>query len=241
MKLSSSRREDLSSTRPFLHVVIDGAFSEREMQAAAVAWPSADWHGWHGYDSLLERKRTCSCWTQMPPVIRDLMAELLLVPVETLLREYSSDGQVIPDTSLWGAGLNDMRNGDHLDVHLDHDRHPHTHLERYATGILYLGKWKQEWGGELELWPVGLEAGEARIAPGRGRLVIFRNADTAYHAVAPVTAPAGIIRMSLTVFWYRGPLGVPVRPRAQFVAAGSELAGANPAKEALRHQRRSWL
>jgi Rps23 Pro-64 3,4-dihydroxylase Tpa1-like proline 4-hydroxylase len=43
--------------------------------------------------------------------------------------------------------------GSRLEMHLDYSIHPITGKERRVNLIIYMNKdWKEEWGGELNLW-----------------------------------------------------------------------------------------
>ncbi len=217
------------SESPFWHIVVDDAFPRGLIEQAAADWPNPQSEVWLRYDSLLERKRTCNRWEQFPESIRDLFIGMLCFPLS-----LHDGGRIIPDTMLYGAGMHDMGPGDHLDVHLDADRHALTGMERWANQILFLTDY-ESCGGRLELWDECLANCMTSIEPRMGRLIAFECSDHSYHGITePVTGP--LRRKSLAVYWWGMPNGEEgQRPRAKFVATESDPY--DPVKERLRRER----
>lgn len=201
-------------THPFFHMVQDDYFPREDVSAALSAWPHMA-PGWVTYDTPQQRKRTLHDWGVFPAAIRSLLGRMLLLPVADWL---GLSGSVVPDATLWGAGLCVMRQGDELALHLDHHTHPRLGLERRANAILFLtSQVYEEEGGELELWPADLSS-PVRIRPLAGRLVVWRAGDTSYHSVRRLSGwPAGALRATLSVYFYGPPTGEPRRPQALFL------------------------
>lgn len=210
--------------------VVDGAFPAELVKAAAESWP-VDSPAWHRYNSPLERKAALNDWTAMPESVRALLRLLLAYPAwEPLGLE-----PLVPDVSLWGAGLHELAAGGHLDVHLDSDRHPHSGYERRANAILFLHDWDPAWGGALEFWSPDVSTRQAEIYPALNRLVLFETSDASPHGnPAPVQCPPGWSRKSLACYWWGLPRGEGQRPRARFLATPGD---ADTGKHALRAQR----
>ena len=211
---------------PFAHAVTEGAFDPQLVAQAAADWPGPGWPEWVRYDTPLERKRACNLWDRMPRPCALLLARLLQLPVWELLGQ-DRDPLLLADGSLYGGGLHDMGAGDHLDCHLDADRHPRFGLQRRYNAILFLGACP---GGELELWDAGRREAVA-IRPAAGRLVAFEAGDQSYHSVARVYGP----RKSLAAYWWGTPRGGGKRPRATFLARPGEAP--DPEKDRLRGER----
>jgi Rps23 Pro-64 3,4-dihydroxylase Tpa1-like proline 4-hydroxylase len=70
--------------------------------------------------------------------------------------------------------------------------------------LLYLNRdWKDEYGGELELWSRDMSRCERRIRPLAGRCVIFSTTETSFHGhPRPLTCPAGESRKSVATYYY---------------------------------------
>ena len=213
---------------PFRHLVADGLCARVDLNEARAQWPGRDWPNWLTYDTPQQRKRTCCDWGAMPGACRRLLGQMLLLPVAQWLGQLPA----VPDTLLWGAGLCDMRSGDYLRLHLDHDVHVRTGLARVATAVLYLDDFEYGWGGELQLWDRQKPLPVASFLPSRGRLVAFANGDSSYHAVAPVSCPDVRVRRALLVHWYGPPAAHGGhRPKAQFVDAHGNSVATPPRPE----------
>src|SRR5262245_14722616 len=202
------------SDDPFPHLICNDAFRADRVAEAAAAWPAPDWVGWVRYAGPEQRKRVCFRWEMMPPPCRLLLGELATLQVW----EDLGLPPAVPDLSLWGGGLHDMRSGDFVGTHLDHDVPPARHgLARACSAVLFLGAWERDWGGELELYP------GVAVEPRPGRLVAFASTDEAWHAVAPLRCPPDVVRMTLAVFWYAKTLSPGRRPRALFAEGAPAL------------------
>jgi Rps23 Pro-64 3,4-dihydroxylase Tpa1-like proline 4-hydroxylase len=102
------------------------------------------------------------------------------------------------------AGLHVNPPGAFQALHRDFRRHPATHTYHRINVLVFLNSnWKEEYGGELELWPGDRSACGQRIRPLAGRLVIFETTPTSYHAIPdPVRCPPGRARLSLASYYY---------------------------------------
>ena len=199
----------------------DDVFSSDLVAEAVRSWPALGWSHWLSYDSPLERKRTCCLWPVIPEPCRRLLAEMAVWAM-------TQRPGMLPDMSLYGSGMCDMREGDFLSLHLDHDRHPHLGLRRAVNTVLFLGECE---GGELELWDRGKVGPTLSILPQSGRVVLFE--PDVPHAVASVRG--SVPRRALSVYLYAPPWlppGEALRPRAQFL-------GENDGLEDLRAERAS--
>lgn len=174
-------------------------------------------------------------WSAIPEPCQRLLGQMSVLPIHQHLID-SSLLRAVPDLMLWGAGLHCMGPGDHLDIHLDADRHPRLGLERRANAILFLDDWPDEWGGHLEFWREDLTGPAVRIKPITGRMVLFETSDQSYHGIPqPIHCPEGVLRKTLALYWWSAPRGLSKRPRAQFVRTAREPWDA--AKEQLRRER----
>ena len=59
-----------------------------------------------------------------------------------------------------GGGLHQTMRGGHLNIHADFStHHAHENWARRVNILLYLNEeWREEWGGELELWDQDMTA-----------------------------------------------------------------------------------
>lgn len=186
--------------------VLDNAMPLDLVRAAAAAWPSGNWPHWHVYANRLESKRTCHLWEHIPEPCAKLLGLMAALPI----CERLGIPPAVPDLSLYGAGMHDMRGGDYLGMHLDADRHRRLGFERAANAILFVEPWHNGLGGEFCLdtcWPT------LKVMPAENRLVLFDTNDRSLHGVPGTTGH----RKSLALYWWRAAEGDGKRARAEFV------------------------
>lgn len=201
-------------TDPYPWLAVDGLFPTGLLREAHDAWPAADWPGWVGYEPPRGHKRASDLTTPLPLACGELLHRM--AQLEDRLRYWFSVADIVADLGLWGAGLHEMGPGGDLPLHLDADRHARLSLARVLSVVLYVhSTWHPGWGGALELSRGSGRARAAIIEPLPGRLVAFKARD-AWHAVTPVTCPAGCRRLSLALFFYGPPMTGGGRPRAHF-------------------------
>src|SRR3954451_19085559 len=82
----------------------------------------------------------------------------------------------IPDPYFLGGGLHEISEGGHLSMHADFNHHTPLNLERRINMLIYLNKdWKDEYGGQLELWDSEMTKKYHSIVPVFNRCVIFNS------------------------------------------------------------------
>ena len=115
-----------------------------------------------------------------PPVLRFLEA---LTGIEGL----------IPDPYFGGAGPHQILPGGFLKVHADFNWHPLLKLDRRLNLLVYLNKdWREEYGGQLELWDRDMARCERQILPVFNRTVVFSTTDFSFHGhPRPLACPGG--------------------------------------------------
>lgn len=131
-------------------------------------------------------------WFNDPAVIKGLMEPLTGI-----------DG-LIADHRFIGGGVHVTDPGGRLGIHADFNLHPETGLHRRVNALLYLNRdWKEEWGGNLELWEQDMSHLAKSISPIHNRLVIFNITDTAFHGMPrPLACPSNRKRFSLALYYY---------------------------------------
>jgi hypothetical protein len=164
--------------------IIDGATDWLDLYSGVQLLATLDAHwpteGFFRYDDHDQRKSTLSNPKFIPPACRRVLTAMAL----------QFRGAMLPDFSLWGAGLCEMKPGDFLGEHLDHDVHPHLGLRRTHNAILFLG-------GDGDLI-VGRGQNETIVRPVPGRICLFDTTEESWHRVEIVT----ILRRSLSIYFY---------------------------------------
>jgi Rps23 Pro-64 3,4-dihydroxylase Tpa1-like proline 4-hydroxylase len=107
--------------------------------------------------------------------------------VVALLSEITVIRELLADSDLYAGGLSLMVRGSFLNPHIDNS-HDASQKHYRALNLLYYVNWgwKEEYGGNLELWDRGMDNPPRVVASLFNRLVIMRTDRRAYHSVSPV-------------------------------------------------------
>lgn len=173
---------------PFPHTIIDGFLDAETVAKINAEWP----HEWLKESGLATRKWST---TKLPPSAAAVVRSIDVGMVE----RATGIEKLVPDRKLFGAGLHCIPAGGFLKMHVDFNRHPRG-WHRRVNLLIYLNqKWRDRWGGHLEL---GLE-NRKKIAPIGGRCVIFETNDQSWHGhPQPLACPAHVQRRSLALYFY---------------------------------------
>ena len=138
------------------------------------------------------------------PAASAILDSLLTSQFVSFLEELTGITELIPDPSHTRAGLHVSPPGAFQAVHRDFRRHPDNGLYHRINVLVFLNSdWKQEYGGELELWNATISECGQRIRPLAGKMVIFETTATSFHGLPdPVTCPPGRARLSLASYYY---------------------------------------
>lgn len=179
----------VTKDKPFPHTVIDNFLTKADVNRLNNEWPTEDW--------LKESGKAQSKWstTRLPPFAKALADNFPTDVVE----QFSGIRGLFQDRKLFGAGLHCIPRGGFLKMHVDFNKHPRG-WHRRVNVLIYLNqKWRDDWGGHLEL---GLE-NRVKIAPLAGRCVIFETNDQTWHGHPnELMCPDHIQRRSLALYFY---------------------------------------
>ena len=200
--------EEFTNAKPFEHVAIPNFLSDAacEKLIAEFPDPTDTHHPWHHYDNPIEMKYALNCFDGLP--VASNMFELLSSPeIMVKIRELTGIADLEADPHLHGAGLHAYPSGGKLDTHLDYAIHPVTGKERRINIILFLNKdWKEEYGGDLQLWDAELKTCSQVMPPKYNTAVIFRTCDISYHGLPfPLKCPADMYRRSIAIYYVSEP------------------------------------
>lgn len=112
--------------------------------------------------------------------------------------------KILPDQSLSGGGLHEIKRGGVLKVHTDFNKHPTKNLDRRINVLIYLNKrWKKNYGGELELWNKDMKKCVKKISPKFNTMVIFSTNDFTNHGHPRyLNCPKNISRKSVATYYF---------------------------------------
>ena len=116
----------------------------------------------------------------------------------------SINEKLLPDNSLSGGGLHEIKKGGVLKVHTDFNKHPFKNLDRRLNVLIYLNKdWKQSYGGHLELWNKSMNKCEQKILPTFNTMVIFSTNDFTNHGHPNrLKCPKNTSRKSIATYYF---------------------------------------
>lgn len=123
------------------------------------------------YDSLLEKV----IYAFQDKKIVDLIANICDV------------NEVFADEKLYAGGLSLMEKDNFLNPHLDNSHDKDRNRWRVLNILYYVTpNWKQEYGGNLEIWPNGLKEKQLTIKSAFNRLVVMATHQKSWHSVSKV-------------------------------------------------------
>ncbi len=214
-RLGEDNRSRYISGRPFPHIVLDNVFPESVLDQVIQEFPSINEIDWITFNNPNERKLASRDELQFGEVTRAFIHILNSKPFLVFLEKLTGIDNLIPDPALEGGGLHQIMPGGLLKVHADFNKHSKTKLDRRLNVLIYLNKdWKQEYGGNFELWNESMTCAEVKILPQFNRMAIFSTTSKSYHGHPdPLTSPPDRTRKSIAMYYYTNG-----RPEQEIVA-----------------------
>jgi len=191
--------------RPFPHLVLDDFLEPAVAEDALAEFPPPDAEEWVHYAHYNESKLAVTTRARIPPTLGGLVDELNSSRFVALLARVTEIPGLLPDPSLEGGGLHQIRRGGFLNIHADFTVHPHRPAwVRRLNLLLYLNKgWQDGYGGQLELWDRDVRTCVQRIAPAFNRCVIFSTTPESFHGhPEPLTCPETMTRKSVALYYF---------------------------------------
>jgi hypothetical protein len=191
--------------QPFPHTVIDDFLPLPLANAIERAFPRPKEIAWDVYvESGNSLKLTTSNELLLPPLLRHALWMFNSGPMIRFLEKLTGIAGLLPDPYFAGGGLHQLERGGFLNVHADFNYHATLRLDRRINLLLYLNRdWREEYGGQLELWDPSSNTPVKRIVPTFNRCVVFDTTDFSPHGnPTPVNCPPGVSRRSLALYYY---------------------------------------
>ena len=199
------KKKTYLSASPFPHIIIDNFFDENILNMILEEFPKNIDKSGEDYNNKAEKKLTLNDVSKLSKTTVDFINFLNSSVFIKYLQELTDIKEtLIPDPYLIGGGLHELRNDGFLNIHSDFNRHPKMKLDRRLNILIYLNKdWRDEYGGQLQLWDKNMEKCEQSILPIFNRMVIFSTTDTSYHGnPIKVNHPSNISRKSIAMYYY---------------------------------------
>lgn len=205
LKCISNFSNSFKNGLPFSHGIFDGFVDPLRLKQIESEFPKPEHIQWWKYDNALEKKLAQDNLALIPPIIRQLIHEMMEKRFVSMLEALTGIPHLIVDHNLSGGGLHQILPGGKLDIHADYNYHPFTKLDRRLNVLLYLNSnWDFSWGGDLEFWDEQMHfIHGSKIAPIFNRMVVFTTTDKAFHGhPEPLKCPEGITRKSIALYYY---------------------------------------
>jgi hypothetical protein len=203
-QLAESAHAEYLAAKPFPHIVFDNFFDPRLLDLILEEFPKPGQIKWQSFDNAQEVKLASATEASFGPVTRLLFYHLNSMTFLDFLSRVTGIENLIADPGFEGGGLHQIVPGGKLGVHADFNRHRRYGLDRRLNLLLYLNKnWKEEYGGELELWDRDMTAKQAGVLPLFNRVMVFGTTDFTYHGhPEALRCPEGMTRKSMALYYF---------------------------------------
>ncbi len=203
-ELSHTAHTSYAAARPFPHVVFDNFFDPAYLDLVLEEFPKPGQISWQKFDNGQEIKLASAAESNFGPATRLLMYHLNSATFLEFLSKVTGISNLMADPGFEGGGLHQIVRGGKLGVHADFNKHKKFGLDRRLNLLLYLNKnWRDEYGGNLELWDRDLKNCEAKVAPLFNRVMVFGTTDFTFHGhPEPLQCPEGMTRKSLALYYF---------------------------------------
>lgn len=212
-EIAISNKVNFKNQVPFPHLIIDNFLPLDEAKLVANDFPKPDQISWkkHGSGANSDGfnfkgvKLQCSLESEYPENIRILMHEFNSQGFLYFLKTLCDVEYIFGDPYYEGCGLHSTGKGGRLMIHADVNRYPYPALANQYLNVIYYvtPNWKDEWGGQLELWDKKLTSCQKAIKPEFNRLVIFETTKESFHGHPhPQNSPDEKRRNSLAAYYY---------------------------------------
>jgi len=138
--------------------------------------------------SLRENKYVAAQMNLYNPLLEEIIYAFQDKRIVEVVGEICNIKHPIPDENLYAGGISMMGKKQFLNPHLDNSHDKDRNLWRVLNLLYYVTpEWQEEYGGNLELWPNGLEQKQITIHSKFNRLAIMETHNNSLHSVSPVT------------------------------------------------------
>lgn len=121
------------------------------------------------------------------PVLEEVIYAFQDERIVDLICKICEIKEAVPDENLYAGGLSMMGHKQFLNPHLDNSHDKDRQLWRVLNLLYYVTPdWKEEYGGNLELWSEGMNEKQITIHSKFNRLAVMATHNHSLHSVSPV-------------------------------------------------------
>lgn len=166
---------------------IDNLLPENIANTIYDAYPSPEEMAIH--KSMRENKRVAAQMDLYNPLLEEIVFAFQDERIVKLCEEITGIEDMQPDEHLYAGGISLMAKDNFLNPHLDNSHDNDRENYRVLNLLYYVTPdWKQENGGNLELWDKGVKGNPRTIVSGFNRLALMITNKSSYHSVSKVVA-----------------------------------------------------
>lgn len=195
--------DEYVKAEPYPHICLDDALPPAVLDGVLADLPQRA-ESQDSYDRPQERNKHAYIPERLPMYTRQLFNALNSRHFLMFLENLTGIEGLLPDPYFAGAGIHEVGNGGHLDIHADFNHHAKLNLERRINVLIYLDKeWQEAYGGSFEIWDKAMTGKEKGFVPVFNRMVIFNTGSDTYHGnPEPVAHPESAARYSIALYYY---------------------------------------
>jgi Rps23 Pro-64 3,4-dihydroxylase Tpa1-like proline 4-hydroxylase len=137
--------------------------------------------------NIREHKYVAAQMDNYNPLLEEIIYAFQDLRIVNLIGEICSISNILPDENLYAGGISMMGKNQYLNPHLDNSHDKDRNLWRVLNLLYYVTpNWKEEYGGNLELWPNGIDGNQITIHSKFNRLAVMVTHNHSLHSVSPV-------------------------------------------------------
>lgn len=138
--------------------------------------------------SIREYKHVAAQLDLYEPILEEITYAFQDPRIVKLISEITGIENPLPDENLYAGGISMMSKDHFLNPHLDNSHDKDRNLWRVLNLLFYVTPdWKESYGGNLEIWPKGLESDQITIQSKFNRLAVMATHNASWHSVSQVT------------------------------------------------------
>ena len=159
-------------------------------------------------NTLREHKYVAAQMDQFDPLLEEIVFGFQEPGVRAVMESITGIRDQLPDSRLYAGGISMMAKGHFLNPHLDNSHDVSREAYRVVNLLYYVSPgWRLEDGGNLELWPQGLDGTPLTLHSKFNRLVVMATDATSWHSVNPIKVDKQRCCVSNYFFSRTAPLG----------------------------------
>ena len=202
--IGAELHETYAAGDPYPHIVIDDFLPEPVLRMCLEELENSRGDDQEVFDREQERQKRQYRPDQMGERARNLFYTFNSRPFIRVIENITGIKGLIPDPYFHGGGFHEIHTGGHLGVHADFNHHVNMDLERRVNLLIYLNDdWKDEYGGQLELWANDMSECVQSVVPMFNRAAMFNTTSFSNHGNPnPINHPEGRSRKSIALYYY---------------------------------------